>query len=82
MTGGLKGAVGEEATAQVYVHADQGHRSHNRADVDDVDPHVPINHTVAHSVKRTAHQAVGLGVHAHGQGRCRGGQEKVRPAGF
>ena len=47
MTNGLEEAVCEEAAAQVHVHPDQGHRGHNRADVDDVDSHVPVNHPVA-----------------------------------
>ena len=75
MADGLEGAVGEEPPAQVHVHADQGDQGHDQADVDDVDPHVPIDHPIAHPAGRAVHQVVGLGVHAHGQGRGRIGQE-------
>ena len=44
MADGLEEAVGEEFAAQVHVDTDQGHQGHDQADIDDVDPHVPVDH--------------------------------------
>ena len=71
----LDGPVGEEAAAQVHVHADQGDHGHDQAYVDDVDPHVPVDHPVVDGSGRAIHQIVGLRVHTHGQRGGRIGQQ-------
>ena len=71
----LDGPVGEEAAAQVHVHADQGDQGHDQAYVDDVNPHVPVDDPVADGSGRAVHQIVGLRIHAHGQRGRRVGQE-------
>ena len=75
VTDRLNGSVGEEAAAQMHVHADQGDHSHDQAYIDDVNPHVPVDHPVVDGSGRAIHQIVGLRVHTHGQRGGRIGQE-------
>ncbi len=78
MPDGGDGTVGEQASGQMHVHADQRDGSHDEANENDVAPHLAVDHAIRQATRATRHHVVGGRVDAHGE-RRRGVGEQIDP---